>query len=92
MAHTCRICSPYVPGLTHADTAREASDEAASAERVDNLRITPMRAGSGRTRAAVERMKLWQNGRTLRVRFLDGRPEVQPALNFGSHSWLPASR
>lgn len=87
MAHTCRICSPYVPGLTHADTAREASDEAASAERVDNLRITPMRAGSGRTRAAVERMKLWQNGRTLRVRFLDGRPEVQARVRDIAREW-----
>ena len=54
---------------------------------MDNLRITPMRAGSGRTRAAVERMKLWQNGRTLRVRFLDGRPEVQARVRDIAREW-----
>ena len=65
MHHTCKICSPFVPGLT-GQAGRSSSDEAASHERVGNLRITPMRGGPGRTRAAVERMKLWENGRLLK--------------------------
>ena len=32
MAHTCRICSPYVPGLTHADTAREGPSPVSTLE------------------------------------------------------------
>ncbi len=86
MVHTCKICSPYVPGLT-GDAGRSSSDEAASHERVDNLRITPMRSGPGRARAAVERLKLWENGRTLKVRFLDGLPAVQAKVQAIAKEW-----
>ena len=47
MRYTCKICSPFVPGLS-GEAGRVSSDEAASRERVGNLRITPMRAGPGR--------------------------------------------
>lgn len=87
MAHTCRICSPFVPGLTLADAMRDTADDLASQERIDNLRITPLRAGNGRTRAAVERMKLWENGRVLRIRFLDGLPEVQARVRDIAREW-----
>jgi hypothetical protein len=86
MRHVCKICSPFVPGLT-GEAGRTSSDEAASNERVDNLRITPMRSGPGRTRAAVERMKLWENGRTLKVRFLDGNPPVQAKVQAIAKEW-----
>ncbi|HNW65423.1 MAG TPA: M12 family metallopeptidase [Piscinibacter sp.] len=86
MVHTCKICSPFVPGLT-GDAGRSSSDEAASHERVDNLRITPMRGGPGRTRAAVERLKLWENGRTLKVKFLDGLPAVQAKVQAIAKEW-----
>ena len=86
MRHTCKICSPYVPGLT-GDTGRPSSDEAASRERVDNVRVMPMRPSPGRPRAAVERMKLWENGRTLKVRFLDGDPTVQAKVQAIAKEW-----
>src|SRR5512147_2827106 len=85
MRITCRICSPFVPGLS-GDAGRSSSDEAASHERVGNLRITPIR-GAGRTRAAVERMKLWENGRVLKVRFLDGKPAVQAKVEAIAKEW-----
>ena len=84
MRHICKICSPFVPGLTseaHAD-----GDEAASAERIDNLRVLPIR-GHGRARAAVERMKLWENGRTLNVKFLDGNAAVQAKVATIAKEW-----
>lgn len=86
MPHTCKICSPFVPGLS-GEADRSASDEAASNERVGNLRITPLRSGPGRTRAAVERMKLWENGRTLKVKFLDGVASVQAKVQAIAKQW-----
>ena len=42
---------------------------------------------AGRTRAAVERLKLWDNGRRLRARFLDGDPSVQQRIANIAHEW-----
>jgi hypothetical protein len=86
MTHTCKICSPFVPGLT-GEADASSSDEAATRERVDNTRITPLRSGAGRARAAVERMKLWENGRTLKVKFLDGLPDVQAKVQAIAREW-----
>ena len=86
MTHTCKICSPFLPGLT-GQAAGPSSDKAATSERVDNVRITPIRRGPGRLRAAVERLKLWENGRTLRVKFLDGMPEVQTKVQAIAKEW-----
>ncbi len=81
MTTTCKICSPY---LRH-DLVR-AAHRAATDERVDNLRIVPLRGGL-RPRAAVERLKLWQNGRTLKVKFLDGNPAVQAKVRDIAREW-----
>ena len=81
----CKICSPFVSGLTTKDDSL-IGDDAAASERVDNVRITPLR-GAGRLRAAVERLKLWQNGRTLRVKFLDGNPAVQAKVSAIAAEW-----
>ena len=86
MAHTCMICSPYVPGLTGGEI-RSSSDEAATRERVDNTRITPLRGSRNRPRAAVEKMKLWENGRTLKVKFTDGLPDVQAKVQAIAKEW-----
>ena len=94
MPYTCKICSPFVPGLTGTAghppggaAGRLSSDEAASSQRAGNLRITPLRTGRGRVRAAVERMKLWENGRTLKVKFLDGNAALQAKVQAIAKEW-----
>ena len=79
---TCRICSP-APRLV----PRGLSDELASQERVDNVRLTPLPGFPLRPRAAVERFKLWQNGRTIRCRFLDGDADVQSKVRAMAREW-----
>jgi astacin (peptidase family M12A) len=79
-----RICSPFVPGLSVKEESK-SSDEAATNERVDNVRVRPMRGG--RPRAAVERLKLWENGRSLRVKFLDGIASVQEKVQAIAKEW-----
>lgn len=91
MTTTCKICSPFVPGLTGAKNGlRSAPDDAAVHERVDNTRVTVLRApglGPHRTRAAFEIMKLWENGRKLRCKFIDGKPEVQAKVEAIAKEW-----
>ncbi len=90
MAKTCKICSPYLPSLTSTRGARSAPDDVAVRERVDNTRVTVLRApgfGPQRTRAAFEIMKLWANGRTLRCKFIDGPPEVQAKVQAIAKEW-----
>jgi len=104
MPQTYKICSPFILGLgSHEGSPARASDQAATDERVDNVRIMPlsgpamrimaapgvpgMRGGMMTARAAVERMKLWENGRRLRVKFLDGVPEVQSKVAAIAKEW-----
>lgn len=95
MASMHQICSPFVPGLgDHAASSVLSGDEAATNERVDNIRImtfTRGAQGGSMPRAAVERMKLWENGRRLRVRFLDGNPEVQHKVAAIAREWEAAA-
>lgn len=91
MSRTYKICSPFAPGVGHHAALHSlSSEEAATNERVDNIRIALIShgglmatrdarliGGPVRPRAAVERLKLWENGRRLRVTFLDGLVEVQ---------------
>ena len=94
------ICSPYVPGLGRNRVSSDVSaDEAATNERVDNVRVLPLTrrgalsipgargGGLQRPRAAVEKLKLWENGRRLRVRFLDGIGEVQNKVAAIAKEW-----
>jgi hypothetical protein len=100
MSQTHKICSPFVPGIgAHADSGDSSSDQAATNERVDNIRVTPIVRGApsaagplgtrraSTSRAAVERMKLWENGRRLRVKFTDGIPEVQAKVAAIAKEW-----
>ncbi len=88
-----KICSPFPPARAReAEASAASSDQVATDERVDNVRIRPL-AGSGRpgefgrARAAVERMKLWDNGRHLRVTFIDGLPEVKAKVEAIAKEW-----
>ena len=96
-AHEDGVASPpRTQGLLHPPTGGTvhaaddgASEEAAIRERVDNIRVTPIsraRAPRGQ-RAAVERFKLWENGRRLRVRFLDGLADVQEKVATIAKEW-----
>jgi Astacin (Peptidase family M12A) len=103
MQYKYKICSPHVPGLgRHIAVPSLASDQVASNERVDNLRILPFSGaelrsmaralparvrGAGFPRAAIERMKLWENGRHLRVKFLDGASGVQSKVADIAKEW-----
>lgn len=92
-----KICSPHVPGVGKRPPAsRLSSDQAATNERADNVRIMPVRPGSPlarsmggpfMARAAVERMKLWENGRKLRVSFLDGVSDVKSKVAAIAKEW-----
>ncbi|MGI9029197.1 MAG: hypothetical protein ACR2HP_04315 [Ilumatobacteraceae bacterium] len=68
---------------------RHASEQVAVNERVDNIRITPMSTpGSATaTRAAVEKLRLWDNGRRLRVAFLDGDTTVRQKVEAIAKEW-----
>ena len=103
MAPTYKICSPHV--VPAADAASAAREQAATSERLDNVRVRPLRspvAGPMSTapdhapqlvashmvaRAAVEKLKLWDNGRTVRVKFLDGIPEVMSKVEAIGKEW-----
>ena len=101
MPYSYKICSPFAPGIgSHAASSTLSSDQAATNERVDNIRIAPIRRGETMfapghgsvrgnrvARAAVERMKLWENGRKLRVAFTDGLSDVQNKVAAIAKEW-----
>jgi hypothetical protein len=101
MPRTYKICSPFAPGVGQREiSASKSSDQVATDERVDNVRIIPIPPGASMAirgapmprgpvmvRAAVERLKLWENGRRLRVRFLDGIPAVQERVAAIAKEW-----
>lgn len=82
---------------------RSSSDQAAAEERLDNTRLVPLAEfaddtlgiatirrqfrGVRRLSAAVEKMKLWENGKTLRVKFLDGNSDVQAKVEGIAKEW-----
>src|SRR5262245_9680192 len=88
MPRKLRVCYIQPAGGAVDAPAGAASEEVAIRERVDNVRVTPLTGTrSSRPRAAVERFKLWENGRRLRVRFLDGVAEVQEKVAAIAREW-----
>lgn len=94
MTDACKICSPFVPHLSgrqsRMKTDRDNPDDVAVRERVDNTRLSVVRGAVGgvrRTRAAFEILRLWENGRTIRCRFIDGQPTVQAKVEAIAKEW-----
>lgn len=93
MPRKYKICSPFAPGIgNRAASDTRSSDQVATNERVDNIRIVPLRRarsfyGPAFVRAAVEVLKLWENGRRLRIKFIDGRAEVQAKVVSIAKEW-----
>jgi hypothetical protein len=63
--------------------------EVALDERVDNTRISSILSLIGIRRAVVERLALWENGRTIRIKFLDGDSTVQMKVRNAASGWEP---
>jgi hypothetical protein len=83
-----KVCYIRPEGGRPGATPRRPGDVVAAAERVDNVRVTPLLdPAAGRPRAAVERFKLWQNARTLKAKFLDGVPAVQEKVASIATEW-----
>src|SRR5262245_59124237 len=83
-----KVCYIRPEGGRIGATPRRSGDVVAAAERVDNVRVMPLQGGAaGRPRAAVERFKLWQNGRTLKAKCLDGSPTVQEKVAGIAKEW-----
>lgn len=88
MARNLKVCYTAPEGGTIGGSSRLASEEAAVFERVDNVRVMPLDGGGPlRPRAAVERLKLWDNGRRLRVKFLDGDAVVKDKVAAIAREW-----
>jgi hypothetical protein len=82
-----KVCFIHPGGDDKADAAPDhAADDLATRERPDNVRVIPITARP-RMRAAVERMRLWENGKRLRARFLDGDPVVQEKVAGIAPEW-----
>ncbi|MET0741673.1 MAG: M12 family metallopeptidase [Candidatus Nanopelagicales bacterium] len=79
-----KVCYTAPEGGAVDATPRRSSEEAAALERVDNVRLRPLRTP---LEAAVEKHRLWANGRRLRVRFLDGVPSVMERVATIAREW-----
>ena len=83
-----KLCTILPEGGSPDATPRRSSDEVATAERVDNVRVRRLGVPRpGVLYAVVERFKLWENGRTIRVAFLDGDPTVKAKVMAIAKEW-----
>jgi len=84
-----KVCYVQPEGGQVGAQPRRASDEVAVGERVDNIRLTPLTSRSSATtsRAAVEKFRLWDNGRRLRVSYLDGDAAVRQKVTAIAKEW-----
>ena len=84
-----RICTADLPGSKRNTPDPSEALEAALNERVDNTRVRRMLSMIGIQRAVVERLALWENGRTIRIKFLDGDSTVQMKVRNAASGWEP---
>ena len=83
-----KVCFIHPGGDDTAAQADHNAEELAARERPDNVRVMPL-FSSPRPfpKAAVETMRLWENNKRLRVRFLDGDPVVQEKIAGIAPEW-----
>jgi hypothetical protein len=81
------ICTADLPGVKADAPARSDMQVTAAEERVDNTRVTTIQ-GLFVQRAVLDRNKLWQKGRTIRIKFIDGDPTVQAKVRQIADEWL----
>src|SRR5918999_5491829 len=81
-----KVCFIHPGGRDGDEAPEQAGDEVAARERPDNVRVVPLPRGLT-ARAAVERLRLWENGKRLRIRFLDGDPVVQQKIANIAPEW-----
>ena len=81
-----KVCFVHPGGRDEGDPRDAAAEEIAARERPDNVRVTPVRSLLA-ARAAVEKLRLWDNGRRIRARFLDGDPVVQGKVAAIAPEW-----
>jgi astacin (peptidase family M12A) len=82
-AEDIRMCiDRFVP-----DERRSEAEAEALESRPDNLRFEPLGAGPQPTRMAIVVGALWPPGQRIKVRFLDGKPEVQKKVEDRAQEW-----
>lgn len=82
------VCFIHAGDETGAGRPDDAGEETAARERPDNVRVVPLAPVPGLApRAAVERLRLWENGKRLRIRFLDGDSTVQDRIATIAPEW-----
>ena len=83
-----KVCYIHPGGDDTAAPADHHAEDIATRERPDNLRVFPLASGPRHVmRAAVELMRLWENGKRLRVLFLDGDQTVQEKVANIAPEW-----
>lgn len=84
-----KICTLMPEGGKQGATPRRSGPEVAAAERVDNIRVRSLGfLGLPEVaEAAVTTMKLWDNGRRIRVLFLDGDTSVRTKVAQIAKEW-----
>ncbi len=83
-----QICSADLPGKPENMPNAAQQLRLAANERVDNVRVRSQRNLIGVRRAVVEKFKLWENDRTIRIKFMDGDPGVQAKVRDAANIWM----
>jgi hypothetical protein len=81
-----KVCYIH-PGGDDTPAPADRVAELATRERPDNLRVFPLTSSPHAMRAAVEIMRLWENGKRLRVVFLDGDAVVHEKVANIAREW-----
>jgi hypothetical protein len=81
-----KACYVHPGGRDGVEPRQHEGAALAARIRPDNVRVETF-GPPHRLRAAVETMRLWENGKKLRVKFLDGDPAVQERIAAIAPEW-----